>query len=316
MVFLSRDAGVSSCRHIADRSTLLAADPRVACARGATDDPGGKRTDPRPRRAAADDRGCHQRDEVVVARRIFGVRIDELPSQERLREACERFLAGDRTFLVFTPNPEILLLARKDRSYAGVLNTADLALPDGAGVALIESLLSRRRVRRWPGVEIGVALLELAAEHGVTVAFLGGAGDVAERAAERCRARVPGLHVDVAGADADIDEDGRSRPAEHDVELVERLRAALPAIMVVGLGAPKQERWIARHADEIPSARIMIGVGGAFDMWAGRLQRAPRLMRRLGLEWMWRLALEPRRLPRIARAAIVFPFHALMDHAR
>jgi N-acetylglucosaminyldiphosphoundecaprenol N-acetyl-beta-D-mannosaminyltransferase len=251
-----------------------------------------------------------------VARRIFGVRIDELPSQERLREACEGFLAGDRTSLVFTPNPEILLMAREDRSYASVLNTADLALPDGAGVALIESLLSRRRIRRWPGVEIAAALLQLGAEHGVTVAFVGGAADVAERAAERCRARLPGIHVDVVGADADIDEDGRARLAEYDLELVEQLRAAQPAIIFVGLGAPKQERWIARQAEEIPSARIMIGVGGAFDMWAGRLPRAPRLMRRVGLEWMWRLALEPRRLPRIVRAAIVFPFYALTDRAR
>jgi N-acetylglucosaminyldiphosphoundecaprenol N-acetyl-beta-D-mannosaminyltransferase len=250
-----------------------------------------------------------------VAREIFGVRVDELASQERLREVCERFLAGDRTYRVFTPNPEILLLAREDRSYASVLNTADLALPDGTGLALIESLLARRRVRRWPGVEIGATLLELGAEHGATVAFVGGTGDIAERAAVRCRARLPGLRVEVVGAGVDVDEDGGSRPAEYDLELVERLRAIVPAIILVGLGAPKQERWIARHADEVPSARIMLGVGGAFDMWAGRLRRAPRLMHRLGLEWIWRLALEPHRLPRIARATIVFPFRALTDRA-
>ncbi|HEY7400640.1 MAG TPA: hypothetical protein VH989_07065, partial [Actinomycetota bacterium] len=106
---------------------------------------------------------------------IFGVRLHELPSWERLRQACEGFLDGDHTFRIFTPNPEILLLAREDPGFAEVLNAADLALPDGSGVALLESLRERRRVRRWPGVEIGGVLMSLAAERRATVVFLGGA---------------------------------------------------------------------------------------------------------------------------------------------
>ncbi|MGH2526820.1 MAG: WecB/TagA/CpsF family glycosyltransferase, partial [Actinomycetota bacterium] len=88
-----------------------------------------------------------------------------------------------------------------------------------------------------------------------------------------------------------------------------------PAAVLVGIGAPKQERWIAEHADDIQSARILIGVGGAFDMWAGRLRRAPRPLHRVGLEWAWRLALEPGRFPRIVRATVVFPFRALTERA-
>jgi N-acetylglucosaminyldiphosphoundecaprenol N-acetyl-beta-D-mannosaminyltransferase len=83
--------------------------------------------------------------------------------------------------------------------------------------------------------------------------------------------------------------------------------------VLVGLGAPKQERWIARHADAFPSARILIGVGGAFDMWAGRFRRAPRALHAIGLEWAWRLALEPSRLPRIVNAVVVFPLRVLAD---
>jgi N-acetylglucosaminyldiphosphoundecaprenol N-acetyl-beta-D-mannosaminyltransferase len=101
-----------------------------------------------------------------------------------------------------------------------------------------------------------------------------------------------------------------------DRSLSDELRAADPAIVLVGLGSPKQERWIAEHAARLPSARIVIGIGGAFDMWAGRLRRAPTGLRRLGLEWAWRLALEPRRLPRIVRATVVFPFRALTERAR
>jgi N-acetylglucosaminyldiphosphoundecaprenol N-acetyl-beta-D-mannosaminyltransferase len=244
---------------------------------------------------------------------IFGVRLHELSSEARLRQVCTDFLKGERTFRIFTPNPEILLRARADPDYADVLNGADLALPDGTGVALVESLRARRRIRRWPGVEIGGLLLELAAEHGVTVAFLGGEGDVAERAAARWRIRLPGLRIEVVGASLPVDEDGLARPAGRDAEIVEEIRALAPAIVLVGLGAPKQERWIARHAGDLPTVRIAIGTGGAFDMWAGRLRRAPRFLHRIGLEWVWRLVLEPGRLPRIVRATVVFPFRALTE---
>lgn len=244
---------------------------------------------------------------------ILGVRLDDVPSEQRLRELCEGFLDGERTMRIFTPNPEILLRAREDPGYAEVLNSADLALPDGTGVALIESLRSRHRVRRWPGVEIGGLLLRIAAERGGTVAFVGGSEAAAERAAARWRRAVPGVRIETAGDGVMVAEDGAARPAESELELTRDVAALAPAIVLVGLGAPKQERWIARNAGAIPSARIMIGVGGAFDMWAGHLRRAPRPIRGMGLEWAWRLVLEPRRWPRILRATIVFPVRALTD---
>jgi len=244
---------------------------------------------------------------------IFGVRLDELASVEQLRGVATGFLDGDRAFRIFTPNSEILLHARRDPGYADVLRSADLALPDGTGVALVQMLRSGRSVRRWPGVEIAGLLLRLAAERGEPVAFVGGRPDVAERAAARWRA-LPGLKVLVAGEGVTFDRDGLAPGASED-EIVEAIRSAAPTIVLVGLGAPKQERWIERHADAFPSARIMIGVGGAFDMWAGSKRRAPRAFRTLGLEWLWRLALEPRRLPRIVRATVVFPVLALLDRA-
>jgi N-acetylglucosaminyldiphosphoundecaprenol N-acetyl-beta-D-mannosaminyltransferase len=243
---------------------------------------------------------------------IFGVRLDELASVEQVRGVATGFLDGDRAFRIFTPNPEILLFAREDTEYADVLRSADLALPDGTGVAIVQTLRNGRSVRRWPGVEIAALLLRLAAERGETVAFVGGTPEVAERSAARWRA-LPGLKVVTAGAGATIGEDGLAQPTDREDEIVEAIRSASPTIVLVGLGAPKQERWIERHADDFPSVRIMIGVGGAFDMWAGSKRRAPRAFRTLGLEWLWRLALEPRRLPRILRATVVFPVLALFD---
>jgi N-acetylglucosaminyldiphosphoundecaprenol N-acetyl-beta-D-mannosaminyltransferase len=248
-----------------------------------------------------------------VARAIFGVRLDEVTSQDELVRACIGFLEGDRARRIFTPNPEILLRARDDPSYAELLNTADLALPDGTGVAMVESLRRRRRVRRWPGVEIGALLLRLASDRDLPVAFVGGLDGVGERAAAEWQRRVPSLSVSLAGAGVPFDDDGHARTNAGDDEVVGDLQRTAPAIVLVGLGAPKQERWIDEHADDIPSARILIGVGGAFDMWAGRLRRAPRLLHRVGLEWAWRLALEPGRFSRIVRATVVFPFHALTD---
>ncbi|MGA9162704.1 MAG: WecB/TagA/CpsF family glycosyltransferase, partial [Actinomycetota bacterium] len=126
---------------------------------------------------------------------------------------------------------------------------------------------------------------------------------------------LPGLKVVGAGAGVRFGDDGLARPAEAEDAVAEAIRSASPTVVLVGLGAPKQERWIDRHADAFPSVRIMTGVGGAFDMWAGSKRRAPRAFRTLGLEWLWRLALEPRRWPRIVRATVAFPVLALMDRS-
>jgi len=248
-----------------------------------------------------------------VTSSVFGVQLDELDSRGRLLWELGRMLDDERPHRVFTPNPEILLMARRDRSYASVLNTADLALPDGTGVALVESIRARRRVRRWPGVEIGADLLRIAATRGEAVALLGGWEGSAERAASRWRSALPGLRLEAVGSDVDFGDDGRADDLAVEAELVERIRSLSPAVVLVGLGAPKQERWIAEHAELLPSVRVLMGVGGAFDMWGGTLRRAPGWMHALGLEWLWRLALEPARLPRIARATLVFPVLALVD---
>jgi N-acetylglucosaminyldiphosphoundecaprenol N-acetyl-beta-D-mannosaminyltransferase len=164
-------------------------------------------------------------------------------------------------------------------------------------------------------VEIGEILVRLAAENDATIAFVGGREGVTERAAGRWRASLPGVRIEAFGSGTRIGEDGAASQVESDTDLTRIVAAASPAVVLVGLGAPKQERWIARHAAAVPSARIMIGVGGAFDMWADDLRRSPRLLRRFGLEWAWRLALEPRRWPRMLRATIVFPLRVLMDRA-
>jgi N-acetylglucosaminyldiphosphoundecaprenol N-acetyl-beta-D-mannosaminyltransferase len=247
---------------------------------------------------------------------IFGVRLDEVASVQELRGICGEFLDGTRTARVFTPNPEILLHARSNPAYAEVLRSADLALADGTGITVVGLLRRGRVVRRWPGVDLGAMLLRLAAERGTSVGFVGGTRTVAARAAARWRSSLPGLELRTFGAGLEFDETGATRSDEDEARLVETIAAAEPAILLVALGAPKQERWIARHADDFPTVRIMAGVGGSLDMWAEELPRAPQAFRNLGLEWAWRLFLEPSRWRRVVRATLVFPAHALLDRPR
>lgn len=244
---------------------------------------------------------------------VFGVQLDRLDSREQLLRELGRMLDEERPHRIFTPNPEILLLARHDRAFASVLNTADLALPDGTGVALVQSVRLRRRVRRWPGVQIGADLLRMSATRDEAVVLLGGREGAARRAVSRWRSTLPRLRVETVGSEVAFGEDGRAGDPAAEAELVERIRRLSPRVVLVGLGAPKQERWIAEHAGLLPSVRVVMGVGGAFDMWGGTLRRAPRWMHAVGMEWLWRLALEPARLPRIARATLVFPVLALVD---
>jgi N-acetylglucosaminyldiphosphoundecaprenol N-acetyl-beta-D-mannosaminyltransferase len=108
-------------------------------------------------------------------------------------------------------------------------------------------------------------------------------------------------------------EDGLARSPQQEAELGAQIQKGRPAVVLVALGHPKQERWIARNRSSIPSARILMGVGGAFDIWSGRFPRAPLWVRSAGLEWLWRLEQEPRRFGRVLRATVAFPLLALAE---
>ena len=248
-----------------------------------------------------------------LAPTIFGVRLHQLSSAENVRAACRGFLDDAGTHCIFTPNPEILLYARNHPEYAALLNEADLDLPDGFGIVLVDFLRRRRSISRWAGIDVAGLILELAAERAARVMFVGGQGGVGERAATRWRDELSGLEVVTAADGVRFREDGNAVASEDESSLQEEIREAQPVVIFVALGHPKQERWIARHRRSIPSARILMGVGGALDMWAGRFSRAPRWLRSIGLEWLWRLGQDPARLSRVLRATLAFPLLALVD---
>jgi N-acetylglucosaminyldiphosphoundecaprenol N-acetyl-beta-D-mannosaminyltransferase len=248
-----------------------------------------------------------------VAPTVFGVRLHQFPSEEGVRAACRGFLDDGGTHCIFTPNPEILLYARKHPDYAALLNQGDLVLPDGFGIVLVDFLRRGRSISRWAGIDVAGLILHLAAERDARVMFVGGRGAAGQRAAALWQTEIPALDVVTAADGVPFQEDGTAVVAEDEWRLDELIQETQPAVIFVALGHPKQEWWIAHRRGSIPSARILMGVGGALDIWAGRFSRAPGWLRSIGLEWLWRLGQEPARLSRVLRATLEFPLLALID---
>jgi len=198
--------------------------------------------------------------------------------------------AGPRR--VCTPNVDYVIRAGRDPAFRGAINGCDLRVPDGMWI-VYASRIAGRSLR---GTVTGRLLLPRFAarcsEAGRPIAMMGAGPGVAALAAERLRADNPGLLVTAATPPTPF-----VIGSEADAGMVQTLQAARPAILFVALGAPKQELWMDRHAGEFPDS-IMIGVGAAFDVVAGRVREAPAWMTRTGLEWLFRLAQEPRRLAR------------------
>jgi len=227
---------------------------------------------------------------------ILGVRVDAVTFDQALRR-IEAFIADGRPHQLVTVNPEFVMTAQSDAEFRDIINRSALALPDGVGVWWASRRLGRPLPERIPGVDLVERLAALAAERGYRLYLLGAMPGVARRAAEVLRARYPGLVI--AGTYA-----GSPR-VEDEADIVARVRAARPDVLLVAYGAPAQDRWIARNLDRL-GVPVCIGVGGSFDYIAGVHPRAPRWLRQLGLEWLHRLVTQPWRwrrmlaLPRFA----------------
>lgn len=237
--------------------------------------------------------------------KIFGVSVEGIG----LEAVFERVRQQVFPVWIVTANPEILLAARRDPAYKQALNQADIRLVDGIGLKWMGNVFGQSW-QRVTGVELAEALLKEAQENDWRVALIGGERRIAELAAAHWRSVYPSLTL-IAEQGGTVQADGTDD--EVGEEARHRLTLFAPNLVFVAFGHPKQERWIARYLSEMPSAKVMVGVGGTFDYWAGHIRRAPKVMRMLGLEWLWRLGCEPRRFGRIVRAVVVFPALAILD---
>ena len=218
---------------------------------------------------------------------------DNLTREEAAR-AGARLLEENRFHYVVTPNPEFLLAAEKDPDFRRVLNSADLALPDGIGVVYSAKIMGRPLKARVPGIEFAEDMLACLDERGGRLFLLGARPGVAEKAGENILARHP--NITLCGT-----QDGYFRDEE---TVLLKVASARPDLLFVCLGAPKQEKWMARWGRHT-GARLAIGLGGALDVFAGNVERAPESWQKLGLEWAYRLKKEPQRAGRMARLPLV-----------
>jgi len=229
-----------------------------------------------------------------------------LTSEEIIREIEHQ--KPNNPLWIVTANPEILLFAKRDPAYAETLAKADLRIVDSIGLKLL-GFLRGKRLARTTGVDLSEALVAWAHETGQAVGFIGGRNPgTASRAYAKMAQKYPGLKgyaehggsIAITGEGDDANDEARRR-----------LTLQSPDILLVAFGHPKQERWIERYASDFPSLKAVVGVGGTFDYWSGAINRAPKWMRVVGLEWLYRLIKEPKRWKRIWDAIVVFPMLAL-----
>lgn len=220
---------------------------------------------------------------------VMGVRFDNVTMEEALARAIA-LLPEKRGAYVVTPNSEIVYEAMADESLRDLLNAADLVLPDGAGVVLGSKILKTPLKEKVAGVDFADRLLGHLAETGGSVYLLGGKPGIAELAGQKMREKYPDLTI-CGMADGYFRDEG---------PVVEAIQQAAPDVLFVCLGAPKQERFMARHQKELPVG-LMAGLGGSLDSFAGTVKRAPKWMIRLNLEWFYRLLKEPWRFKRMLR---------------
>jgi N-acetylglucosaminyldiphosphoundecaprenol N-acetyl-beta-D-mannosaminyltransferase len=223
----------------------------------------------------------------------MNVPIDVVTMDEAVSKLMS-FLKTEQCHAVFTPNPEIIMEAQDNKELMKALNNASLVVPDGIGVVLASRILKGPSLpERVAGYDLVQNLFKSAAKTDYTFYFLGGEVGIADKAAKKMEEKYKGLKI--VGRQHGYFKDEK--------EIIKKIQAVKPDVLLVGLGAPKQEILIDKYKDILP-AKLCIGVGGSFDVMAGKVKRAPVIFQKLALEWFYRLISQPTRIKRMIRLPI------------
>lgn len=220
---------------------------------------------------------------------IMGLQFDNITMEEAL-DAAKALLQGEHAARVVTPNAEIAYEALHDENTRTLLNSAELMLPDGAGVVLASKILKTPLKQKVAGVDFADGLLGVLETTGQSLYLLGSKPGIGELAAQKMMQKHPRLRI--AGIADGYFQD--------ETPVIDKINASGADVLFVCLGAPKQEQFMARHQKAL-HVKLMAGLGGTLDSFAGTVKRAPKWMIRLNLEWLYRLIKEPKRFKRMLR---------------
>lgn len=219
---------------------------------------------------------------------VLGVCIDAVDFNEA-KNIVLSFLNEDKPHMVFTPNPEMIMLATRDEEFKDILNNADLVVPDGIGVVLASKLNKVKIKERVAGYDLVQAVFNEIKDRDISVYFLGAAPGIAEKAKEKMQEKYEGLKI--------IGDNNGYFDAKKEMIIIDDIKKKKPDILLVGMSMSKQEKWIDKYKNALP-AKVLIGVGGSFDGFSGNVKRAPDIFGKLGLEWLYRLVKQPSRIKR------------------
>lgn len=216
---------------------------------------------------------------------VLGVKIDDVTQDEATQKIINWVKTGGKHYIV-TPNPEFIVACQTDSEFKEIINKSDLSIPDGVGLRLTGKVTNR-----VTGTDLMFALIDTAAKEGFSVGLLGGKNGVALKSAEVLRTKYPNLKITLAHEGGEVSFDGM-------VQTSLSVGYMPPTdILFVAFGHGKQEKWIAQNLRQIP-VKVAMGVGGALDYISGNVPRAPKFLRQIGLEWLFRLILQPWRIKR------------------
>lgn len=227
---------------------------------------------------------------------IMGVRIDNLSMDEVLKIAEEK-IEKDEQYIIYTPNTEFIMMCQKDKEFLNLMNESDINIPDGIGLIYAGKIKKHPLKEKVGGYDLSVNLLKMANDKGLKLYVVGGKPGVAEAAMENVREKYPGIKI--VGTQHGYFKGTHlgKKGHEEEIAVIEDINKHQPHILFVGFGAKKQELWIENNKDLI-NANVIIGNGGTLDGLAGIVKRAPDIFIKLGLEWLYRLMKEPKRIKR------------------
>ena len=255
--------------------------------------------------------------------KILDVSIDNLKFDQTVK-IINNFVLVKKPRQIVTINPEFVMAAQEDTEFRNILNNADLAVADGYGLIFASRyFLKTPLYERITGVDLVLVLCELFAKRKYSIFLLGGQNGIAKKTAKILKEKFPGINIcGTYEGTPKLEQkkfmDFRSirmtdiKPGSIDpnLEIIKYIKKARPKVLFVAYGAPKQEKFIARYK-QLLNVPVMMGVGGTFDFISGAVKRAPKWMRSIGLEWLWRLFAQPWRFNRISTATIRFPLAVL-----